>query len=211
MCRWSGKTLMNSETDLVIDSDATQIGWSAACQGQKTGGGGSLVQSGEEEPHQLPRAHGSNFCHSNICQEQDRHISSPQNRQHNSGCLHQQTWWNCFKGAYSPGKKPVDVVSGKEHTNQTQQLPGVLNQIANYKSRTMIDCTDLQLNPAIFRQVNQLFNPLEVDLFASRFTTQLQVYFSWRPDPYATATDVFLQDWSLGKGYANPPWCLIGR
>ena len=50
-----------------------------------------------------------------------------------------------------------------------------------------------------------------MDLFASRFTTQLQVYFSWRPGPYATATDAFLQDWYFGKGYANPPWSPITR
>ena len=89
----------------------------------------------------------------------------------------------------------------------TQHLPGVLNQIADYKSRTMIDCTDWQLNPAIFRQVNQLFNPLEVDLFASRFTTQLQVYFSWQSVHMPRQQ----MHWSFGEGYANPPWCLIVR
>ena len=69
----------------------------------------------------------------------------------------------------------------------------------------MIDRTDWQLNPVIFRRINQLFSPSDMDHFVSRLTTQLQVYFSWRPDPYASATDAFLQDWSLGKGYGNPP------
>ena len=53
--------------------------------------------------------------------------------------------------------------------------------------------------------------PIKVDMFASRLTTQCPAYFSWRPDPYAVATDAFLQDWSQIKGYANPPWSLIGR
>ena len=36
----------------------------------------------------------------------------------------------------------------------TQHLTEVLNQIADYKSRTMIDCTDWQLNPAIDKSIN---------------------------------------------------------
>ena len=28
---------------------------------------------------------------------------------------------------------------------------------------------------------------------------------------FALATDAFLQDWTVRKGFANPPWCLIGR
>ena len=45
----------------------------------------------------------------------------------------------------------------------------------------------------------------------SRLTAQYPAYFTWRPDPYAVATDAFLQDWSQMKGYVNPPWGLIGR
>ena len=59
--------------------------------------------------------------------------------------------------------------------------------------------------------INHRYGPLEVDLFASRLTSQCHRYFSWRPDPSAEATDAFLQDWSIMKGYANPPWNLIAR
>ena len=50
-------------------------------------------------------------------------------------------------------------------------------------------------------------------MFASRLTTQLERFFSWRPDPDAEALDAFNQDWSTiqGRGYANPPWNLVGR
>ena len=46
-----------------------------------------------------------------------------------------------------------------------------------------------------------------VNLFASRLTTQLQRFFSWRPDPEAEALDAFSQDWTQlqGKTYSNPP------
>ena len=75
----------------------------------------------------------------------------------------------------------------------------------------MRDLSDWQLNPVIFKMIANQFGPIEVDMFASRLTTQCPVYFSWRPDPYALATDAFLQDWSRLQGYANPPWNLIGR
>ena len=75
----------------------------------------------------------------------------------------------------------------------------------------MRDRTDWKLSPAIFDRINHIFGHLEVDLFASRLTYQLPHYFSWRPDPLAEATDAFQQDWGPLKGFANPPWCLIGR
>ena len=104
----------------------------------------------EEEPHQLG-THGGNFCHSNICQEHDRHINSLQNRQHNGVCLHQQLWWNHFKRAYNHGKEPVDVLSGKEHTHHSPTPPTSTELNCRLRIKNNIDRTDWQLNPAIFR------------------------------------------------------------
>ena len=91
------------------------------------------------------------------------------------------------------------------------RLPGVLNTIADTESWEMLDRTDWKLNPVIFQEINNLYGPLVMDLFASRLSTQCPLYFSWRPDSYALATDAFLQDWPAMKCYANPPWNLVGR
>ena len=45
-------------------------------------------------------------------------------------------------------------------------------------------------------------------MFATRLSTLLPRFFSWKPEPQAEATDAFLQDWSAIQGYAHPPWCL---
>ena len=66
-------------------------------------------------------------------------------------------------------------------------------------------------DPVIFKKRNSLLGPLTVDLFASRVTAHCQAYYSWQPEPYAIATDAFLQDWSKNTGFANPPWALIAR
>ena len=67
------------------------------------------------------------------------------------------------------------------------------------------------LNPALFQRIQHQFPSVNADLFASRLTFQLPRFFSWRPDPLVEATDAFLQNWKGLKGYANPPWNLIGR
>ena len=98
-------------------------------------------------------------------------------------------------------------------TLSAEHLPGVLNTIADEESRVMKDRSDWMLHPQAFLQIQQRWGPLVVDVFASRLTTQLQRFFSWRPQPEAEALDAFSQDWKQlrGKTYANPPWNLVGR
>ena len=38
-----------------------------------------------------------------------------------------------------------------------------------------------------------------------------EVYVSWRPDPFAIATDTFTMSWQEEVWYAFPPFSLIGR
>ena len=92
-----------------------------------------------------------------------------------------------------------------------QHIPGISNAVADLESRLERDKSDWMLAHVVFQRINQTFGPLEVDLFATRLTHQLPRFFSWRPDPLAEAVDAFQQNWSMVKGYANPPWCLVGR
>ena len=94
---------------------------------------------------------------------------------------------------------------------QAQYLPGVMNQVADMESRSMKDRSDWKLDRSVFLKINKRYGPVEVDLFTTRLTNQCRRYFSWRPDPFAEATDAFLQDWTTVKGFANPPWNLVQR
>jgi len=87
-----------------------------------------------------------------------------------------------------------------------QHIPGVSNTVADCESRMEGDRSDWMLSPQVFQRINDTLGPLEIDLFASRLTFQLPQFFSWRPDPQAVAVDAFQL-----RGYANPPWCLVGR
>ena len=85
------------------------------------------------------------------------------------------------------------------------RLAGKMNVIADTESRIMRDRSDWKLHPQVFREINRQLGPLQVDLFASRLTTQLQDFVSLRPDPEVIATDAFSIDWAEWRmAYANP-------
>lgn len=94
---------------------------------------------------------------------------------------------------------------------KAQHLAGKQNITAYFLSCHLRDSFDWILNEEIFSMINDKLGPLDIDLFATRFSTYLPRFVSWRPDPKAEVTDAFLQDWSAYKGYAHPPWCLISK
>ena len=199
MCRWNGKTLIQREIDLVIDSNAGIGGLLLLTQNR-----GTLVQTGMLDAYQLPQATSSNFSDKDIHQVQD--YISILLRIDNTTVV---AYVNNMGGTAS---KELVILTREQwvwclersiHITAVH-LPGVLNTIANTESREMLDRTDWKLNPMIFQKFNNCSGPLEMDLFASRLSTHCPLYFSWRPDPYAQATDAFLQDWTAMKCYSMP-------
>ena len=78
---------------------------------------GTLVSSGEEVAHQLPRTASSDSSTKNLCEEHEGTISIVEDRQHNSSCLHQQPRGNYIQGFDSSNQRSVDVVSREEHSH----------------------------------------------------------------------------------------------
>src|SRR6185437_7218412 len=92
---------------------------------------------------------------------------------------------------------------------RAEHVPGIMNVLADRASRLTSDRHDWKLNPTIFQQLNPIWGPFQIDLFANRTNTQLPRFYSWTPDPFAEATDAFLQSWNKQNLWANPPWILI--
>ena len=91
-------------------------------------------------------------------------------------------------------------------------IPGVENCSADSASRTCYDTeTEWQLDPNVFKMLETCFGPFGADLFASRLNTQCPVFFSWRPDPNATAIDALAHPWPDTTNYAFPPFSIINR
>ena len=194
---------------MIIKSDASLQGWGAMCNGTRTGG---------------PWSHAEQQMHINCLELLAATLAVKAFLKDQRGVsvrlqLDNQTavaYINNMGGTVSPQLTNISKALwmwalSKDIVLTAEYIPGSTNCVADTESRTLKDRTDWKLNPLLFRAIDQSLGPLEVDLFASRLSTQLPRFFSWRPDPMAEATDAFNQQWGNLKGYANPPWCLIGR
>ena len=113
-----------------------------------------------------------------------------------------------FKRLDRSDEEPVDVVPGEEHTHHSPTPP----RVPEHHCGCRITVTDRQTGSCpLSCSTKYSKHPLEVDLFATRLSAECRCYFSWWPDPSAEATDAFLQVWTHIKGYAKPPWNLVGR
>lgn len=69
-----------------------------------------------------------------------------------------------------------------------------------------------KLDTRVFRDIDEIYGPLDIDLFASRINAQLKTYVSFLPDPTAIAVDAFSLTWTVNKLYFGfPPFSLLGR
>ena len=92
-----------------------------------------------------------------------------------------------------------------------EYLLGEMNVTADFQSRALNGSAEWRLDPSVFQAILQILGPCTVDLFASRLNAQLEQYISWRPEPFAIATDALQVLWINLQGYAFPPFCLIDK
>ena len=209
LSKWNGRPLQELSPELTIETDASMMGWGAFCQGVMTGGCWS--QSERAQHINLLEMQAAFFAIKAFAKNRQG-ISILIRSDNQSVVAH----INKMGGTRSPRltaqvKELWSWCLQRQISVQAQHLPGVENVMADYLSRHLMDRTDWVLDPNIFSCLNDQLGPLDVDLFATRFSNQLPRFFSWRPDPEAEATDAFTQDWSNILGFAHPPWCLIPR
>lgn len=111
MVKWNGRTILTMEPDLTIESDASN---QASYQDTSTG---SSWTTQEKTWHinclELLTATLAlkTFVRKQGC------VSTAQDRQHNSSCLYQQSRRNSIQRTGLPSLRPMDVVSGEEHSH----------------------------------------------------------------------------------------------
>ena len=76
---------------------------------------GTMVPRGMLDAHQLPRITRGNSGNQDLCKVQDCIIHPTENRQHHSGCLHQQPGRNSLQRIGDAHKESMDVVPGEEY------------------------------------------------------------------------------------------------
>lgn len=91
-----------------------------------------------------------------------------------------------------------------------EHIPGECNQQADRESRKFNIDTEWKLKRSVFLQITDIFGRPDIDLFANRINSQLERYYSWRPDPSAQAIDAFRQSWTGQLNYIFCPFSVIG-
>ena len=90
-----------------------------------------------------------------------------------------------------------------------EHIPGSKNVLADKASRIFDKNTEWSLKGSYFEEINNKFGRFEIDLFASHLNKKLDVYCAWKPDPFASFIDAFSGNWAQFHFYAFPPFSLI--
>ena len=93
---------------------------------------------------------------------------------------------------------------------QASYIRSTDNVEANEESRVKNIDGEWSLAQNIFSNVTKMFGTPSIDLFASRLNKKCERYYSWRKDPEALAVDAFTRDWGSEPCFwAFPPFALI--
>lgn len=88
-------------------------------------------------------------------------------------------------------------------------LPGRLNTEADTLSRKFLDNNEWALHPQVFHQIANLWDPPQVDLFATPGNAKLTRFVSRLPYTQAEEVDALSCPWRFTTAYAFPPRPLI--
>ena len=88
-------------------------------------------------------------------------------------------------------------------------IPGSTNMEADTESRQFNSSTEWSLNLEVFADLDKMWGPFELDLFASRLNFKVSSYVSWKPDPGAKYVNAFFVSWKEYYFYAFPPFSVI--
>ena len=203
---WNGRSLVRTEPDRAMYSDASNTGWGAVLGDQTAFGHWSSTEASlhinELEllavlfglQSFLPRLRG----HSVLLRVDNTVAVAYLNHQ---GGTHSRRLSEVAQAVW-------DLALDNGMMLEAQHIPGLENVEADAASRQTPAPHEWCLHPAVFRDLFYRFGPLEIDLFATILNRQLPRYFSWRPDPETSGLDALQQRWP-GTCYANPPWILI--
>ena len=206
----SSKSILKPRPDFVIQSDSSDFGWGAFCEGVTAGGPWTKA---ERDLHinvkELMAAKLAllAFCKtlSNITVKLEVDNTVTQ-----AYIVHQGGRIQCLNDIV---QEIYEFLNSRNIKVVCAHLPGLENIHSDKASGLKYDYDkEWQLKPDIFLKVEHGFGPFDVDLFASRINKLMDRFISWKPDPYAYAIDAFSVSWNgFINAYAFPPFSVISR
>ena len=99
----------------------------------------------------------------------------------------------------------------KELWISAAHVPGVDNYEVDKLSRNLHNDIKWKLKTNFFKEIENKFGKIEIDLFASRMSHQKDRYVSFYPDEHAMAVDAFTFNWNnYNNMYSFPPFSVLG-
>ena len=202
--------LERTEPEIEMKTDASNAGWGAVCQSNKTGGRWTSEEKNnhinvlelvaieyglksfeEETTGKHVRVLTDNTCAMTYITNMGGSKSDECN------IVANRIWQWC---------KTRNIWLSATH------IPGKLNIEADRQSRLFNDRTEWKLNPKIFSKLAEVVGPFDVDMFASRLNYQLKPYVSWGHDPEAAEINALTVNWKKWHTiYVFCPFSIILR
>ena len=194
---WNGRALLHPSPDLIIETDASWMGWGAVCQGVRTGGLWSQMEQ-KLHIHCLELLAGSfaiqSFTKNRLCV----HVRL---RMDNTSAV---AYLNRLGGTRSLVLSNLALALWEWALTRNiflsaEHITGNLNVSADWELRNFLDSSNWKLCPEIFRSLMQIRGPCMLDLlsktlgsdaatFPIKNNSQLSVYFSTLLTPRSITT-----------------------
>ena len=204
---WNGNPIMLGPVDIQIETDASQTGWGAICQGHEAAGFWncrmSMMPSNYREMMAILLALKS---YKNLDNKKVQVLTD-----------------NIAAAAYvnhlgGPSKQLCQLANAiwmeayeRRITLQAKYLPGVQNTIADTLSR-LPNKYEWRIQPRLFAYIDKLWGPHKIDRFATLANAQLSVFNSRFAEPLTAGIDALAQkDWAKNNNFCNPPFRMINQ
>ena len=206
----ASKSILSSEPDISIETDASMTGWGCVCNNISAGG----VWLPEEAEHhinylELLAAYIALQCYEDKLV--NKHVRLYLDNSTAVACINKMGTshsFQCNQVTYLMWMWCID----RHIWISAAHIPGKDNKVADAESRNINLDAEWKLNSNFLEQALEELDFLpEMDLFASRLNFQFANYVSYKPDPDAVAVDAFSFSWKDINFYAFPPFSILHR
>lgn len=203
------KCISHGKPDLLMWSDASNLGWGAKCETETAGGRWSRLE--QEEHINCKELMAGLFAVKCFCAKRTNlHVRLYMD---NTTAV---AYVNAMGGTKS---KKCNVIARqiwiwcmeRQIWLSAAHIAGKANVDADYESRVFNDRTEWKLDNMVFKDIAETWGTPKIDLFASRLNAQVKTFVSWKPDPDAAYVDAFTLTWTDSLLYIFPPFSLVGR
>ena len=202
--------ITRGQPDLVIETDASTLGWGCNCQSLNLSAGGPWKHTEADHHINVLELQAVYFALQSLFNDKhDIHIhvlvdnttavayirEQGGSRSLECNAMVRQIWMWAYK---------------RNIWLSVSHIPGISNQKADFESRHFRQENEWMLDQKVFQAaISKLQFLPEIDLFATRNNCQLSKYVSWRPEPESHAVDAFSISWAGMKLYCFPPFSVI--